>query len=87
MAISLSRNSVHNLHPETLAVHVDDELHMSNDVAPPLHVSCTFKFPSDPEALVPLRNRTVSDTIVINPLRAVLLSPETRAYNPIPGRG
>lgn len=47
-------------HSETLALHADDELDVSNDVAPPLHVASTFRFPSDPEQLVPLRLRSVS---------------------------
>ncbi|PTB64866.1 cystathionine beta-lyase/cystathionine gamma-synthase [Trichoderma citrinoviride] len=49
------------LHPETLAVHADNELDVSNDVSPPLHPSSTFRFPSDPEQLVPLRHRSAED--------------------------
>ncbi|RFU80158.1 cystathionine beta-lyase cystathionine gamma-synthase [Trichoderma arundinaceum] len=48
-------------YPETLALHADDELDVSNDVAPPLHVASTFRFPSDPEELVPLRYRSAED--------------------------
>ncbi|TFB01216.1 putative trans-sulfuration enzyme [Trichoderma ghanense] len=51
-----------SLHLETLALHVDNKLDVSNDVAPPLHPSSTFRFPSDPEQLVPLRLRRVGDT-------------------------
>lgn len=47
-------------HPETFALHADDELDVTNDVAPPLHVASTFRFPSNPEQLVPLRHRSVS---------------------------
>lgn len=47
-------------HPETSALHADDELDVTNDVAPPLHVASTFRFPSDPAQLVPLRHRSVS---------------------------
>ncbi|KAL6856716.1 cystathionine beta-lyase/cystathionine gamma-synthase [Trichoderma novae-zelandiae] len=49
------------LHPETLALHADNELDVGNDVAPPLHPSSTFRFPSDPEQLVPLRLRSAED--------------------------
>ncbi|KAL7806814.1 cystathionine beta-lyase/cystathionine gamma-synthase [Trichoderma aethiopicum] len=49
------------LHPETLALHADNELDVSNDVAPPLHPSSTFRFPSDPDQLVPLRLRSADD--------------------------
>lgn len=50
------------LHPETLALHADNELDLSNDVAPPLHPSSTFRFPSDPDQLIPLRLRSVGDS-------------------------
>ncbi|KAH0491916.1 hypothetical protein TgHK011_003318 [Trichoderma gracile] len=49
------------LHPETLALHADNELDVTNDVAPPLHPSSTFRFPSDPDQLVPLRLRSAED--------------------------
>ncbi|KAK0757390.1 hypothetical protein N5P37_010112 [Trichoderma harzianum] len=48
-------------HPETSALHADDELDVTNDVAPPLHVASTFRFPSDPAQLVPLRHRNAED--------------------------
>ncbi|KAA8646216.1 hypothetical protein EYZ11_001487 [Aspergillus tanneri] len=42
-----------NSHPSTRALHADDPLHLVTDVAPPIHLSTTFRFPSNPEDLVP----------------------------------
>jgi cystathionine beta-lyase/cystathionine gamma-synthase len=39
--------------PATLALHADHSLRLNPDVAPPLHVSTTFWYPSDPDALIP----------------------------------
>lgn len=44
------------LHPATLAIHADDRLNTHTDVAPPLHTSTTFRYPSDPTALTPWSN-------------------------------
>ena len=38
----------------TLGVHADDALNSSTDVAPPIHVSTTFRYASDPDKLVPV---------------------------------
>ena len=65
MANPVQQNSINSLYPETITIHADDELHVSNDVAPPLHVTNTFRFQSDPEALVPLRYRAVSSFTVL----------------------
>lgn len=37
----------------TLAVHGDDPLNDSTDVAPAMHVSTTYRYPEDPNKLVP----------------------------------
>lgn len=37
----------------TLAIHGDDPINAATDVAPPLHVSTTFRYPRDPSKLVP----------------------------------
>lgn len=44
------------LYPATLAIHADDRLNTNTDVAPPLHTSTTFRYPSDPAALTPWSN-------------------------------
>ncbi|QIW98617.1 hypothetical protein AMS68_004135 [Peltaster fructicola] len=38
----------------TLSVHADDAMNTYSDVAPALHVSTTFRYPSDPSKLVPI---------------------------------
>lgn len=53
----------------TLGVHGDDACNSSTDVAPALHVSTTFRYTSDPDALVP-----VSDSAVCTCLCVVLYS-------------
>jgi hypothetical protein len=45
-------DTTHNLSPATLAIHADDVLNNVTDVAPPLHVSTTFRYPKDPNELV-----------------------------------
>src|SRR2546423_10223659 len=45
--------SVQNFQPATLALHADDPLNSVEDVAPPIHVSTTFRYPEGPEALRP----------------------------------
>ena len=42
---------LHNVSPATLAIHADDPLNVVSDVAPPVHVSTTFRYPRDPEKL------------------------------------
>lgn len=39
--------------PSTRALHADDPLNRVTDVAPPIHLSTTFRFPSEPENLIP----------------------------------
>ncbi|KAL2823267.1 pyridoxal phosphate-dependent transferase [Aspergillus cavernicola] len=40
-------------HPSTRALHADDYLNLVTDVAPPIHLSTTFRFPKEPENLIP----------------------------------
>ncbi|PGH00694.1 hypothetical protein GX51_05680 [Blastomyces parvus] len=40
-------------HPSTRAIHADDPLNVVDDVAPPIHLSTTFRFPDDPAQLIP----------------------------------
>ncbi|KAJ5082346.1 hypothetical protein N7532_011389 [Penicillium argentinense] len=44
---------VKNAHPATQALHADDRLNLVTDVAPPIHLSTTFRYPKDPNQLVP----------------------------------
>jgi cystathionine beta-lyase/cystathionine gamma-synthase len=45
--------SLQNVELATLALHADDHLNSIEDVAPPIHVSTTFRYPKDPEVLRP----------------------------------
>lgn len=54
--------------PSTLAIHADDHLSQTTDVAPPIHLSTTYRYPSNPSALAPVP----ADT---DPSAAALLSP------------
>jgi cystathionine beta-lyase/cystathionine gamma-synthase len=45
------------LSPATQAVHADDVLNLVDDVAPPIHVSTTFRYNRDPSKLRPLHER------------------------------
>ncbi|KAI9724299.1 MAG: hypothetical protein M1828_003723 [Chrysothrix sp. TS-e1954] len=43
----------HAYAPSTVAVHADDALNTSTDVAPSIHLSTTFRYSSDPSTLTP----------------------------------
>ncbi|KAJ5553638.1 Pyridoxal phosphate-dependent transferase major region subdomain 2 [Penicillium frequentans] len=40
-----------SIHPATQALHADDRLNLVTDVAPPIHLSTTFRYPDDPNEL------------------------------------
>ncbi|KAL8731890.1 MAG: hypothetical protein Q9166_003174 [cf. Caloplaca sp. 2 TL-2023] len=46
----------------TQAIHADDALNTARDVAPPLHVSTTFRYADDPKDLVPAADAHISTT-------------------------
>ncbi|KAL8673782.1 MAG: hypothetical protein Q9168_001794 [Polycauliona sp. 1 TL-2023] len=46
----------------TQAIHADDALNTTSDVAPPLHVSTTFRYAADPKDLVPVADADISTT-------------------------
>ena len=43
----------------TRALHADDVVNVVTDVAPPLHLSTTYRYRKDPEELVPASAATV----------------------------
>ena len=45
--------------PATLALPADEALRLVDDIAPPIHVSTTFKYPNDPEQLMPFYGREI----------------------------
>ncbi|KIW88406.1 uncharacterized protein Z519_10975 [Cladophialophora bantiana CBS 173.52] len=46
-----------SLSPSTLAIHADDPLNVVDDVAPPIHVSTTFRYDKNPSQLRPYHER------------------------------
>jgi hypothetical protein len=48
-----------NSHPATKALHADDALNLVTDVAPPIHLSTTFRYPNDPDQFVPSEDPVV----------------------------
>ena len=47
-------------HPATQALHADDHLNLVQDVAPPIHLSTTFRYSKHPNDLVPSEDPVVS---------------------------
>ena len=45
--------------PATLALHADEALRLVDDIAPPIHVSTTYKYPNDPQQLMPFYGRDI----------------------------
>ncbi|KAJ5294951.1 hypothetical protein N7508_009772 [Penicillium antarcticum] len=46
----------HNSHPSTRALHADDALNLVTDVAPPIHLSTIFRYPTDPDQFIPSKD-------------------------------
>ena len=53
---------LHSYHPSTIAIHADDPLNLISDVAPPLHVSTTYRYPRDPTLLRPIHLRDTTNS-------------------------
>ena len=51
-----------SLSPASQALHADDHLRSTPDIAPPLHVSTNFHYPSNPDDLVPAKDLDVSSS-------------------------
>lgn len=47
-------SSLENTGAATRSLHADDPVNVVTDVAPPLHVATTFRYPNNPEDLVPV---------------------------------
>lgn len=54
--------SIKDYNPATAALHADDPLNIVDDVAPPMHVSTTYRYPQDPESLFSVTERGVRTT-------------------------
>ncbi|GES66549.1 transsulfuration enzyme family protein [Aspergillus terreus] len=48
-----------NYHASTRALHADDPLNRVTDVAPPIHLSTIFRYPHEPENLIPSEDPVV----------------------------
>ena len=64
--LSINLNQLHKfrvgamkLTQGTQAIHADDHLNANSDVAPPLHVSTTFRYADDSKDLVPIAHADV----------------------------
>lgn len=53
---------ISSLSPATQAIHADDPLNVLSDVAPPIHVTTTFRYDRDPERLRPFHERSGDGT-------------------------
>lgn len=58
-----------SLSPASQALHADDHLRSTPDIAPPLHVSTNFHYPSNPDDLVPARDLDVSSSLTPQRIR------------------
>lgn len=45
--------------PATLALHADEALRLVDDIASPIHVSTTYKYPNNPDQLRPFYGREI----------------------------
>ena len=55
------KHQITRAEPATRAVHADEHLNVATDIAPPLHVSTTFRYPRDPELLNPVYDEDLSE--------------------------
>lgn len=61
---TLSQTKMKPASPATLALHADDPLNLVPDVAPPLHLSTTYRYSDNPKDLAahagaPVRSREI----------------------------
>ena len=60
-AAAVDSHYLANVSPSTLAIHADDSLNIVTDVAPPVHVSTTFRYPRDPDQLRSIYGRPADE--------------------------
>ena len=60
----------------TLGIHADDPINDVTDVAPALHVSSTFRYPSDPNLLEPKDDLDIPDRAPQDPI-----PPDSHVYS------
>lgn len=70
--------------PATLAVHADDAVNKVTDVAPPIHMSTTFRYPDHPDELIPFGDRQGPfDLVNSDPVYSRLASPNSNRVEAI----
>ena len=70
LSFQLQEHSItmsHSNGTSTRSLHADDALNVVSDVAPPMHLATTFRYPNDPAALIP-----VADLDAVSSLRPLV---------------
>ncbi|KAE8353859.1 Cys/Met metabolism PLP-dependent enzyme-domain-containing protein [Aspergillus coremiiformis] len=67
----------------THALHADEALNVVSDVAPPLHLSTTFRYPDDPEDLVPAADLSGYDQAKTTHIYSRLTSPNLNRFEAV----
>lgn len=62
----MTSSNMDSYHPSTQALHADDPLSLVTDVAPPIHLATTFRYPEDPDKLVPSEDPIVRAKVPID---------------------
>lgn len=65
----------HNVGTSTQSLHADDALNVVSDVAPPLHLSTTFRYSDDPSELFPAAD--LNSVCIVQCLRSSLATFES----------
>ncbi|KAJ5175640.1 uncharacterized protein N7482_001517 [Penicillium canariense] len=73
----------HSVGTSTRSLHADDLLNVVSDVAPPLHLSTTFRYSNDPEALVPAADVSSSDADHTSHIYSRLSAPNPTRFETI----
>ncbi|EEH36417.1 cystathionine gamma-lyase [Paracoccidioides lutzii Pb01] len=88
-AESLSKVLANNLNlpnepsPATLALHADDSVNVLTDVAPPLHLSTTFRYSDNPEDLIPWSDSTLANLPATTHIYSRHTAPNTTRFETI----
>ncbi|KAJ5392538.1 trans-sulfuration enzyme [Penicillium cosmopolitanum] len=72
----------HSTGTSTRSLHADDVLNLVPDVAPPLHVATTFRYPSDPNLLVPAADADAAANATTSPPSTSHIYSRMSAPNP-----
>ncbi|KAJ5389073.1 trans-sulfuration enzyme [Penicillium cataractarum] len=73
----------HNIGTSTRSLHADDVLNVVSDVAPPMHLSTTFRYSDDPSALIPAADLNSSDIDPTNHIYSRVSCPNPTRFETI----